>query len=362
MWKHRAFEPPASDRENSMAYVVAFEADGTAKDVTRRYAKAYTAKTLRLRVETAFERGDKWWRKALKPFSQRLPTDLDQIEDNELVANQAREPMPRNVADFKDHPIYSLERHLRRHEVLIPDAHEVGTIGAGNKGPLERIYRRRDVRIARTRDKWYRLGREVKPNEIPAKWLPKKAKTRDGDDDDDEGLAGTPIYTIDQTVLFEAPPIVNGYIPKNKFGNIDLYVPSMIPRGGAHVADDMAAKASFLLGIDYAPALSGFEFRGKRGTAKLNGVVVAEEHEDAVRATVASLRDLEAEMEEEIRTRRILAFWRKFLMVLRIRQRVGADVADEVGEEIDEAGDMMDDYNDGFNDGDDDGGGGFMVD
>src|SRR5690606_26752219 len=58
-WKPKALEPPITDKENSLSYVVAFEADGTAKDVTRRYAKAYTAKTRRLRIETALEGGDR---------------------------------------------------------------------------------------------------------------------------------------------------------------------------------------------------------------------------------------------------------------------------------------------------------------
>jgi xeroderma pigmentosum group C-complementing protein len=45
------FEPPASDRLNSMSYVIAFEEDASARDVTRRYASQYNAKTRKLRVE-----------------------------------------------------------------------------------------------------------------------------------------------------------------------------------------------------------------------------------------------------------------------------------------------------------------------
>ena len=30
-------------------------------------------------------------------------------------------------------------------------------------------------------------------------------------------------------------PFVQGKIPKNDFGNIDLYVPSMLPTGGTHI-------------------------------------------------------------------------------------------------------------------------------
>ena len=328
-WKPQKLEPPASDRENCMTYVIGFEADGTARDVTRRYAKAYNAKTRKMRIESATPIGERWWRKALRTYSRGHTTDLDQIETNELVAAESREPMPRNVADFKDHPIYALQRHLRRHEVLIPDATAAGTVGAGSKAPLEKIYRRRDIRVARSREKWYRMGREVRADEAPVKVLPKRVKRTDvfGDEEiGDDETAGTPIYTMEQTVLYEAPPVIDGRVPKNRFGNLDVFVPSMVPRGGAYVTDDLAARAAFVLGVDYAPALTGFEFRGRQGTAVLRGAVIAAEHEEAVRATITGLRDQEAEAERERRTREVLRAWRLFLMQLRVRQRIWAGV------------------------------------
>lgn len=68
--KPSRFEPPGSDDRNSMSYVVAFEDDGTVKDVTRRYAKAYNAKTRKSRVENT-EGGERWWRRVLKMFRRR---------------------------------------------------------------------------------------------------------------------------------------------------------------------------------------------------------------------------------------------------------------------------------------------------
>ncbi len=328
-WQPHKLEPPASDRENCMCYVIGFETDGTAKDVTRRYAKAYNAKTRKTRIESATPIGERWWRKALRAYSRGDITDLDQIEANELTAAESREPMPRNVADFKDHPIYALERHFRRHEVLIPNATTAGTVGAGSKGPLEKIYRRKDIRIARTREKWYRLGREVRPDEIPVKFLPKRAKKIDlfGDEEDgEEDTAGTPIYTAEQTELYKAPPVINGRIPKNRYGNLDVFVPGMVPEGGTYITDDLGARAAFILGIDYAPALTGFEFKGRQGTAVLRGAVVAAEHEEAVWSVITGLKDQEVELEHELRTREVLKTWRTFLMHLRVRQRIWAGV------------------------------------
>ncbi|KAJ9151200.1 Rad4-domain-containing protein [Pleurostoma richardsiae] len=366
-WKPAKFEPPASDRENAMCYVVAFEDDGSARDVTRRYAKAYNSKTRRMRIDGPVVpggepasgpgklSGERWWRKAMRRYRRRRVTDLEQIEDHELAAAESREPMPRNVQDFKDHPVYALERHLRRHEVLRPGAQVVGTVGAGSRGPLEKIYRRSDVRMARSADKWYRLGRVIKLGESPVRVLPKQAprKSRvsfgdsDPEDEDEEGEeedpvlgtgrpSGTPLFTPEQTEPYVAPPVVDGRVPKNKFGNVEVFVASMVPPGGAHVRssdgldddddDGRAAHAASLLGVDYAPALTGFRFRGRKGTAVTDGVVVPAESAEAVRAVAAALGDLDAEAEAEARAARARRMWSRFLKGLRIRQRIWANV------------------------------------
>jgi xeroderma pigmentosum group C-complementing protein len=421
-WKARALEPPASDTLNSMTYVLAFSADASARDVTRRYAKAYTSKTRKSRIDslptpnpttttgTSTNPSPNHWyhRHLLHRYTRPLSTDLDQIELTDLAAAEAREPMPRNVADFKDHPVYALERHLRRSEVLAPGAQASGTVSAGARAPLERIYRRRDVRGVKSAEAWYRAGRVVKVGEGPVKSLVRRRRRGgrvldeggdgygegegEGDDDDDPdrvGLFGdaapglTPVYMLEQTEEYVAPPVVGGRVPKNKFGNLDLYVPSMVPRGGVHVRHERAAQAAFILGVDYAPALTGFEFRGRHGTAVLNGVVVPEEARDAVWAVIEGLVDMEAEEEQGRRTRRALWAWGRLLKGLRIRERIWAGVDEEAEAEEDEvegkgkekeveedAG--MDDGSDddmgggGFfvpddDDGDDGGGGGFLV-
>lgn len=146
-----------------MTYVIAFEDDGSARDVTRRYTKAYNAKTRRDRVEVT-KGGERWWRRVIGMYRRSHELDRDQVEDAELAAKEAAEPMPKNVQDFKDHPYYALERHLRRHEVIHPKR-EVGKVNSGRAGStnaVEPIYRRRDVHQLKSADKWYRLGREIK--------------------------------------------------------------------------------------------------------------------------------------------------------------------------------------------------------
>ncbi|KAA6413442.1 MAG: DNA repair Rad4 [Lasallia pustulata] len=363
--KPSKFEPPASDPENNMSYVIAFETDGAARDVTRRYVKAYNAKTRKNRVEVT-KGGERWWRRVLKLFDRLYDLDRDQVEDAELAAKEAAEEMPRNVQDFKDHPYYALERHLRRNEVIHPKR-EVGKVPAGKAGAsatdkaLESIYRRRDVHVVKSADSWYRLGREIKPGEQPLKRVqPRRGQgAREEDDgpaDEDEDGAGTGLYAPFQTVPYEAPPVVNGRIPKNEYGNLDIYASTMVPKGGVHIMHPETARAAKVLGIDYADAVTGFEFRGRRGTAVIKGAVVAAGYAEAVQAVIGGFEDQRAEAEELRRSHEAIRMWKKFMVGLRIRERIeGYDVEGErdvVKEELEKADEEIED----------DEGGGFLPD
>jgi xeroderma pigmentosum group C-complementing protein len=69
MGKPTSLEPGLSDAANLMSYVISFEESGVAKDVTRRYTKAYIAKTRKFRVEFS-EKGERWLSRAMKPFKR----------------------------------------------------------------------------------------------------------------------------------------------------------------------------------------------------------------------------------------------------------------------------------------------------
>ncbi|MCJ1393258.1 hypothetical protein MMC18_006130 [Xylographa bjoerkii] len=361
--KPSKFEPPASDIENHMTYVLAFEEDGSARDVTRRYAKAYNAKTRKARVEIT-KGGEKWWRRVLRIYKRAYKLDRDQVEDAELTAKEAAEGMPRNVLDFKDHPYYALERHLRRNEVIHPKR-EVGKVTAGKSSAesgkaLESVYRRRDVHMVKSADSWYRLGREIKTGEQPLKRVqPRRRRDVVSEEElsGDEENAGTGMYAAFQTVTYEAPPVVRGLIPKNAYGNLDIYVPSMVPPGGVHIAHADTARAARILGIDYADAVTGFEFKGRFGTAVIKGAVVANEYQEAVEEVIGGFEYERAEAEENHRSMEALRMWRRFLAGLRIRKRIeGYEIEGERDAIQQEMQQMEEDVEE------DDDGGGFLPD
>ncbi|KAL1954317.1 hypothetical protein VTO42DRAFT_1391 [Malbranchea cinnamomea] len=330
--KPSRLEPPSSDPLNNMHYVIAFEEDLSARDVTRRYVKSFNSKTRRNRVESTKD-GEKWWERTMKIFERPCLEDRDQVELGELTANAAGEGMPRNVQDFKDHPIYALERHLRRNEVIYPKR-VIGKVGLSKTTPakkdpqLESVYRRADVHIVKSADGWFRQGRRVKPGEQPLKRVPvsrnRMARMQDvfGDDEEEEEAQETPMYAMFQTELYEPPPVVNGKVPKNSYGNIDVYTENMIPSGGFHLNHPDAALAAKILGIDYADAVTGFQFKGRHGTAVINGIVAAAEYREALHVVLSGLEDQRAQEEQERRTRAALRMWKLLLIKLRVAERI----------------------------------------
>jgi xeroderma pigmentosum group C-complementing protein len=322
-------EPPTSYDLNQLTYAIAFEGSGAARDVTKRYAKAYNAKTRRFRVESSHE-GARWFRKAMRIFRRRTgPLDRDQVEDAELAQKEAREGMPANVLDFKDHPYYALERHLKRNEVIHPKR-EVGKVNAGTaaKPRMEAVYRRQDILSCKSADKWYRCGREVKEGEQPLKHVTARSRRQRSVDDEDLADGGpantTALYGPYQTRLYVPPPVERGRIPKNAYGNLDIYVPSMVPPGGAHIRHRLAKDAARLLRVDFADAVTGFQFKGRHGTAIVEGVVVAQQFADAVQAVIDGFEDAQAEEESRSRSLAALRQWKRFLVGLRIAERVSA--------------------------------------
>ncbi|PGG99262.1 hypothetical protein AJ79_08599 [Helicocarpus griseus UAMH5409] len=365
--KPTKFEPPAADRYNNMSYVVAFEDDASARDVTKRYTKFFNSKTRKQRVEST-KNGEEWWARTMQFFEKPFLDDRDQVEIGELTSKTAAEMMPRNVQDFKDHPVYALERHLRRNEVIFPKR-EIGKVGLSKVSPnkknppLEPVYRRGDVHVVKSADGWYRQGREVKIGEQPLKRVavsrPKGALEHRQELADyfEEEAQETPMYAIYQTELYKPPPIVDNHVTKNAYGNIDVYTPNMVPEGGFHLRHPEAARAARILDIDYADAVTGFQFRGRHGTAVTQGIVASVEYREALLAVLDGLEDERVREEEERRSAQALRMWNLLLIKLRVAERVRGYAVEGEEEEAEE--DVGDDEG-GTDEEEEEGGGGFI--
>jgi len=81
-----------------------------------------------------------------------------------LANHVLKEPIPKKRDDFKGHPLYVLERHLKKNEVLAPGAVHVSgfTSGKGMNVKTEYVYKRKDVIPCYSARDWYRRGRVIK--------------------------------------------------------------------------------------------------------------------------------------------------------------------------------------------------------
>ncbi|KAL1667499.1 hypothetical protein GGF50DRAFT_124822 [Schizophyllum commune] len=318
--------------ENRMLYVVAFEEDGYARDVTRRYAHQYLSKVMKAQGGSKqLARGKnriQWWEGVMGLVTRPYRLHRDDMEDEELNSMQMSEGMPTTLAGFKDHPLYVLERHIRQHETIHPPPPATPELGKFRGEP---VYPRSNVVALKSAENWMRSeGRTVKAGEQPMKFVKLHANTvarlreielaKDelrvaGADSAGDLMQG--LYARSQTELFVPPPVVDGKIPKNNFGNVDLFVPN---KGVVKVARK--------LGFDYAEALTGFEFKKRRAVPVIQGVVVAVENEQALLEAYWEAEQDAAEKARVKREERVLKLWTRLVQGLTIRARLQEQYAD----------------------------------
>ena len=359
----QAFEPRGAAAEKAkqvICYVVAHSADGTAKDVTVRYLKRrqLPGKTKGFRLPTEkipiYDQQGKtiksvefdWFKTRVmgiyaRPTNKR--TVADDIEDQgDLVPYKPQkdsktDAMPDTLQGYKTSPDFVLERHLRREEALLPTAESIKTFtaGKGDKAKNEPVYRRSDVVVCKTVEIWHKEGREIRIGEQPLKLVPIRAVTlmrkleveQASRQTGEKPLQG--LYSREQTDWIVPPPIKDGVIPKNSYGNIDIYVPSMVPAGAVHVPLRGTVRICKKLGIDYAEACTGFEFGHQMAVPIIIGVVVAEENEHLLIDAWEQEEERKRVREDEKRRKATLALWRKFIVGLRIAERIREEYGGE---------------------------------
>ncbi|KIW05899.1 uncharacterized protein PV09_03093 [Verruconis gallopava] len=350
------FEPRGAAAEKSkqvICYVIAFSSDGTAKDVTVRYLRKRQwpgrTKGFRISVEKlpvynqngkiAFYEEYDWFERVMRGYTRPVSkrTLADDIEDGtDLVPvkpdlDGKKNAAPDTLQAYKQSKEFVLERHLRREEALRPGAKPVKHFhhGKGDNAVSEPVYKRSDLVLTKTAETWHKEGRQIKVGEQPLKQVPYRAVTLQrkreledqARDNGEKPLQG--LYAEYQTEWIVPDPIgPDGVIPKNGFGNIDVYVPSMVPKGAVHIPIRGIAKVCKKLGVEFADACTGFEFGKQRAVPVITGVVVAEGSAELVIDAWRQEEKIRVEKENKKREEIVLRIWRKFYRGLKIRERM----------------------------------------
>ncbi|KAI0482212.1 Rad4-domain-containing protein [Xylariaceae sp. FL0804] len=358
-----SLEPRGGKAEKSkqiMAYCIGFSQDGTAKDVTVRYLRKqlFPGKTKGVRMSEEkmpiynkhgkikrYDRFD-WFRSALRGYVRGdRDHPLDEVDELEQSTDlKPAQPQKKEVKEgeetlqyYKSSKDYVLERHLKREEALLPAAKPVKVFrnkGKGSKIEEEDVYLRKDVVAVKSAETWHKQGRAPVEGAQPLKHAPYRAATTNRRREIAEAEAATgqkvlqPLYSHEQTDWIIPPPIENGVIPKNEYGNIDMFAEHMCPEGAVHVPFRGGVRVCKRLEIDYAEAVVGFEFGHRMAVPVIQGVVIAAENHERMVAELEKDEAERARKEDEKRRKAALGSWRRFLMGLRIADRIRQDYGD----------------------------------
>ncbi|CAH9089903.1 unnamed protein product [Cuscuta europaea] len=349
-----------------LIYVVAFAGNG-AKDVTRRYC----TKWYKIRSKRA---NSHWWDEVLEPL-KKMEAGLDDlgylnnevsstgkesmtsgkgvnyseaseecrnertysqsssmasipslsrsdVEDMELETKALTEPIPTNQQAYRTHHLYAIERWLNKYQVLYPKGPVLGFCSG------HPVYPRTCVQTLQTKQRWLRDGLQVKANEPPAKTLKHSQKQRkevsgeDGESSEGDSGGTTELYGRWQTEPLSLPPAVNGIVPKNERGQVDVWSEKCLPPGTVHLPLPRVYLVAKRLEIDFAPAMVGFDFRNGRSVPVFKGIVVCAEFKDAILEAYAEEEERRDAVEKHRAEAEALSRWYQLLSSIITRQRL----------------------------------------
>ncbi|XP_019501500.1 PREDICTED: DNA repair protein complementing XP-C cells, partial [Hipposideros armiger] len=296
-----------------MTYVVGIDNNGWVRDVTQRYDPSWMTVTRKCRVDA------KWWAETLRPYQSPL-VDREKKEDLEFQAKHLGQPLPTVIGTYKNHPLYALKRHLLKYEAIYP---ETAAIIGYCRG--EAVYSRDCVHTLHSKDTWLKQGRVVRLGEVPYKMVKgysnraRKARLAEPQlqDHNDLGLFGEW-----QTEEYQPPVAVDGKVPRNEFGNVYLFLPSMMPVGCVQLNLPNLHRVARKLDIDCVQAITGFDFHNGYSHPVTDGYIVCEEYKDVLLAAWENEQALIEKKEKEKREKRALGNWKLLIKGLLIRERL----------------------------------------
>ncbi|CAL7942086.1 unnamed protein product [Xylocopa violacea] len=293
-------------------YVVAWNSQGLIKDVTRRYCSQWLTVTRKQRID------EKWWVETLSYWKEK-DTVISKAEDEMLLQRELEQPLPKTSGACKGHPLYVIQKHLLKFEALYPpDCAPLGYTSTGDA-----IYSRHCVHTLCSRETWLKKAKVVKPNQEPYKIVKSRPKY--------DKLSGAKIKDLPleifgewQTMPYEPPEAKDGIVPRNEYGNVDLFQQSMLPKGTVHINLPGLNRIARKLNIDCAPAVVGFNFGCMGAVPAIEGYVVCSEYEDTLREAWEAEQVEAARRAKEKREKRVYGNWKRLIQGLLIRERLAA--------------------------------------
>lgn len=345
---------PKTDQFNQMPpsqYIFSIDENGFLLDVSPRYIEDISYRYFnKLDLRTESGRTALLVQSLIRYFNQNKtykPSDNSELDLLRLVA-LVNYSLPSTFTSIKRSPNFVTHSTLLYNEVIDPSLQNVGKVKF-DKWKSEPVFFKNSVIVGKSEQQWKFLGRSILPTQLnnPIKttrgYQPRTIYRRrifnyntiNNMDESNE----TKLYSFSQTCPYikEVVTYINGeaILPRNKYGNIEIFKETMIPDGCIWLKLTGIEKIlndyrrfpkdySMDEGIKYVPVVIGFDFRAKAGRAipVKEGVLLLKEQEVIakriwIRGKI-KLNRLNMKRKEEL----ALRGWHVFLRRLEIKQRV----------------------------------------
>ena len=265
--------------------------------------------------------------------------------------------IPKTLTKLKGHPLYVAQRHILKYETIFP-ADTLPIAQVKIKDTHENVYERKYVRPLHTRNTWLQKAKVVRDGEVPCKmvasWFQNKKAGVASD------TKNSPLFGEWQTDPYQPEIAKDGLVPRNNFGNVDLYQLCMLPIGCVYINDEdmdmgVFSRVCRKLNIDAPKAVIGFD--GKKGYPVTQecfqktvyfsiikyesycmmytdfisnthfgnhkkGYVICKEHEEAARSAYYNQMGIDIEKREKERKARVKKRWIRAYRAVLIQKKV----------------------------------------
>lgn len=297
-------DPPALElaTPHQISYILAVDNYGWIFEVTPRYASDWVSHSIKKRRQD-----DDWWKQTLnlvkpsgKQFSRFESADLQEFD--EIFA---KVPLPTRRADYKCHPLFVLQMDVLKFQAIYPP--DAPPVGFFQELP---VFSRSCVHVLKSREQWLKEARSIKSKESPYKVVDSGSKKN------------VELFGEWQTEPYDPPEAKNGRVPRNAYGNVDLFKPCMLPKGTVHLHLPGLWRTAKRLKVDCVPAMIGFDTKKGRTYAVKDGYIVCAQHEKAL---IRGWHEDNARFEknsEEQRIQNIYDNWKRLIKGLVIRENL----------------------------------------
>ncbi|CAI5759526.1 unnamed protein product [Candida verbasci] len=314
----------------SMHYVLAFNNDNLIIDVSPRYMKNIAYRYFKLLdLRTDLGKSSLLLQSLIRIMNRRRHyTNDDYMELTALLnISMNNVTIPETYSAMKKSLNFATQDSLRSNEVIPSGIEPLKIIKFNNRS--QPVYFKDVVITGKSEQQWKFLGRSIKPHEIgkPIKSIIASPRTINNrrifnqNQLEDPNLNYIQLYSFSQTCPYIKPRVDGAIIPRNRYGNIEIFRDTMIPEKCIWLQlSDIENILKFK--FQYVPVVVGFIFKENRAIPKKSGVLILKSDEIEVKKFWLTERIKQCKLEALEKNIHLLNMWYKFIKTLRVKKHL----------------------------------------